>query len=107
MTEGFAPIPTPIYPQFVICTGKVVKKPTVIEATSPDEEDKIVIKPILRAVFTYDHRFGDAQTVIKFANIIKDYVENPENFDISKYTDSIPYVLEAKMRLEAKEKLKK
>lgn len=38
---------------------------------------------MLRGIFTYDHRFGDAATTLKFAKMIKHYVEDPEGFDIN------------------------
>ena len=38
-----------------------------------------------------DHRYGDASLGMKFIRIIKDYVEDPENFNIDKYEDSKPY----------------
>ena len=42
-------------------------------------------------VVTLDHRYGDAGLALKFLRIIKDYVEDPEAFDIDKYEDSKPY----------------
>ena len=60
---------------------------------------------MLHAVFTYDHRFGDASLSIKFAAIIKDYVEDPENFNVDKYPQSKPYSeIERLKKLEALKK---
>lgn len=46
---------------------------------------------MLNAVFTLDHRFGDASLVLKFFKIMKDYIEDPEGFNLDKYPDSIAY----------------
>lgn len=61
-----------------------MKKPVVVN-------DKIEIKSIMRCVNTYDHRFGDAGLTGKYFSILKDYIEDPENFNLDKYPDSIPY----------------
>lgn len=86
LEEGFAPIPTLIHPTFIICTGKTTRKPVV--RLNDKNEEEIVIRPLLRAIFTFDHRYGDAAAALKFIRIIKDYVEDPENFNIDKYEDS-------------------
>lgn len=46
---------------------------------------------MMNTVFTMDHRFGDAALGIKFLNIIKSYVEDPENFKLENFPDAIPY----------------
>jgi pyruvate/2-oxoglutarate dehydrogenase complex dihydrolipoamide acyltransferase (E2) component len=45
----------------------------------------------MQCVYTFDHRFGDAGLSIKFLRIIKDYIEDPENFDLDKYEDAKPF----------------
>jgi pyruvate/2-oxoglutarate dehydrogenase complex dihydrolipoamide acyltransferase (E2) component len=50
-----------------------------------------VIKEMMTTVWTFDHRYGDAAQAVKQIKIIKDYVEDPENFDISKYPEAPPY----------------
>ena len=74
-----------MHAMFVICTGKAQKKAVVVE------NDKIVVKLMCKVVFTMDHRFGDASLVLKFLKIVKEYVENPETFNLDKYEDSKPY----------------
>ena len=96
LEQGFAPIPCVIYPQFLICTGKTTKKPVVVQNSAG--EDEIVIKPLITSVFTFDHRFGDASLALKFLKIIKNYVEDPETFNIDDYPDSIPYEELAKQK---------
>lgn len=45
----------------------------------------------MSTIFTCDHRFGDASLGLKLFKIVKDYIEDPENFNIDNYPDSIPY----------------
>lgn len=78
--EGFAPLPTAIRAMFIVCTGKAEKRPVVVN-------DNIEIRTMLSTTYSFDHRFGDAAVLIKCLNIVKDYVEDPENFNIDKYED--------------------
>jgi len=39
----------------------------------------------MRVVYTVDHRFGDAAILQQFCQIVKDCLEDPENFDANKY----------------------
>jgi pyruvate/2-oxoglutarate dehydrogenase complex dihydrolipoamide acyltransferase (E2) component len=68
----------------VVCTGQVEEKAVVINHL-------VEVRPIINAVFTFDHRFGDAALVIKFNKILREYVEDPENFNIDNFPDSTPY----------------
>jgi 2-oxoglutarate dehydrogenase E2 component (dihydrolipoamide succinyltransferase) len=75
-----------------MCTGKIEKKAVVIN-------DEIVIRPILNAVCTFDHRYGDASISVKFLKIIRAYVTDPEGFNIDNYPDSKPwYEIEAEKK---------
>jgi pyruvate/2-oxoglutarate dehydrogenase complex dihydrolipoamide acyltransferase (E2) component len=69
---------------FIICTGKISQRPVVIDG-------KIEIREIMTTVWTVDHRFGDAALGLRFINIVKDFTEDPENFDINKYPDCNSY----------------
>ena len=80
----------------ISCTGKIEKKPVV-------ENDEIVIREIMNCVHTLDHRFGDAAIAVKVLKIVKDYVEDPENFNIDAYEESIPYHLIESRRAKKKE----
>lgn len=84
LEAGFAPIPCPIGPMITICSGKIQKAPVVVD-------DQIVIRPMMKVVYTVDHRFGDAALGIKLLRIIQDYCEDPEAFNIEKYPENIPY----------------
>jgi pyruvate/2-oxoglutarate dehydrogenase complex dihydrolipoamide acyltransferase (E2) component len=64
--------------------GKAVKKPVVID-------DKIEIRTMMSTVWTIDHRFGDAAIGYNIIKIVKDYTEDPENFNIEKYPDYQAY----------------
>jgi pyruvate dehydrogenase E2 component (dihydrolipoamide acetyltransferase) len=65
---------------FIICAGKITPKPVVIDG-------KIEIRQIMNTTWTIDHRYGDAAVGVRFINILKDFTEDPENFDINKYPD--------------------
>lgn len=69
---------------YVICAGKVIPKPVVVDG-------QIVIRDIMNTVWTIDHRYGDAALGTKIINIVKDFTEDPENFDLSKYPDHTTY----------------
>jgi pyruvate/2-oxoglutarate dehydrogenase complex dihydrolipoamide acyltransferase (E2) component len=56
----------------------VTKKPVVVD-------DKIVIRDMMSVVFTFDHRFGDAAIIGQFCQIVKECLEDPENFKADKY----------------------
>lgn len=45
----------------------------------------------MNTVWTIDHRYGDAALGLRFINIVKDFTEDPENFDINKYPDCTQY----------------
>ena len=44
----------------------------------------------MTVVYTVDHRFGDAAVLHQFCQIVKDCLEDPENFDPNNYTQ-LPY----------------
>lgn len=62
----------------VACAGKILKKPVV-------RDDQIVIRDMMTIVYTLDHRFGDAAILVQFCKVVKDILEDPENFDPSKF----------------------
>jgi 2-oxoglutarate dehydrogenase E2 component (dihydrolipoamide succinyltransferase) len=64
----------------------VEKKAVVID-------DKIEIRPIINIIYTFDHRYGDAAVGVRMLRVIKDYFEDPENFDYNKYPDNLPYYM--------------
>ena len=88
---GFAPIPSPLHCIIVACTGKISKKPVVID-------DKIVIRDIMSTVYTCDHRYGDAALLSQFTKIIKDMYEDPETFNPDNYKDLVAYEEIARLR---------
>jgi len=58
----------------IFCMGKIKKKPVVID-------NEIVIRPMMTLYITFDHRYGDAALMTRILNILKEYFEDPENFD--------------------------
>lgn len=77
-------MPCPIHAMFLACSGKIEKRAVVVN-------DEIVIRDMMTTVYTFDHRFGDAALGMKFLRILKDYIEDPENFNLDKYTESPAY----------------
>ncbi len=73
LEQGFAPIPCPMHCSICVCTGKVTKKPVVVD-------DQIVIRDIMKVVYTFDHRHGDAALLLQFTKIMKAILEDPEQF---------------------------
>ena len=43
----------------------------------------------MTGVLNFDHRFGDAAVAGQTLNVITDFIQDPENFDQSKYKDYI------------------
>ena len=65
---------TPIltYPQAAILgLHKIEKRPVVVD-------DAIVIRPMMYAALTYDHRIVDGQQAVTFLASVKSYIEDPE-----------------------------
>eukprot|EP00347_Sterkiella_histriomuscorum_P023920 403332930 len=84
LEQGFAPLPCPLHCMYIICAGKITPKPVVVDG-------QIVIKDLMNTVWTIDHRYGDAALGLRFIKIVKDYTEDPDNFDINKYQDCTSY----------------
>jgi pyruvate/2-oxoglutarate dehydrogenase complex dihydrolipoamide acyltransferase (E2) component len=78
LEEGMAPLPCVLRSNYIVTTGKAVKKPVVIN-------DKIEIRWILRTTYSLDHRFGDAASILPALKIVKSYVEDPLSFKLNEY----------------------
>jgi hypothetical protein len=68
----------------VVCTGKKRKIPVYDE-----KSDSIIAKEIMSSVFTFDHRYGDGAIAASFIAVMQDYIEDPDNFEPSKFKDNI------------------
>lgn len=64
--------------------GSHQKKPVYDE-----KSDTIKAMEIMTGVFTFDHRFGDAAVAGHALNVTTEYIEDPDNFDQSKFRDVI------------------
>ena len=84
LREGFAPLCSPTFTQMVVCFGAHHKKPVYDK-----ESDSIKVAEIMTGVFTFDHRFGDAAVAGPSITITSDYINDPENFDPTKYVDKV------------------
>lgn len=100
LEEGFAPIPSPTHCSILACLGKVTKKAVVIEG------DQIVVREMMKCVYTVDHRHGDAAILLQFIKIMKDYIEDPENFNADKYPQ-LPFYEDIAKERKAKAMLTK
>ena len=83
--QGFAPIAPPMRCMGLFCTGKITKKPVVME------NDEIKIQSMMNVVSTGDHRFGDASIFTKMNKTMMGYVADPANFDPTLYPESPHY----------------
>lgn len=45
----------------------------------------------MTSVATGDHRYGDAAIFINFFKCVKGYLDDPENFDHTKYPETVHY----------------
>lgn len=94
LQTGLAPIPCPVHPSIVVCCGAVHKKPVVVN-------DQIVIREVMTVTYTMDHRQGDAAIIMPFLRVIKDLVENPEEFKPENHP-CVPYYHEIEAAKKAK-----
>lgn len=69
---GFAPIVPPSRCPFLMCLGRIEKKPWVID-------DVVVVRPIAGFTTTFDHRFMDGLIASKMFHTFLDIIYHPEN----------------------------
>ena len=81
---AFAPVSSPVHMTFIQSMGKITKRPVVVD-------DKLVIREVMTSVYSFDHRFGDGALLSQFTKIMKDLLENPEEFNADKYQELTPY----------------
>ena len=62
----------------------MVKKPVV-------RENEIVIRDMMNVVLALDHRYGDGSLLVSLIGVIKQYFEDPENFNLDSVPDRVPY----------------
>ena len=51
--------------------------------------DSIVAKQMMTTIFTFDHRFGDAAVAAHTIKVATNFIEDPENFDPTKFEDKV------------------
>lgn len=64
--------PIPAYPQTAILGMHAIKSRAVVV------DEKIVMRPIMYAALTYDHRVIDGREAIGFLIKVKDFIEEPD-----------------------------
>ena len=84
---GFAPLCPPVHQLGLMCFGAIEKRAVV----DTNDGDKIKVAKMCTAVGTGDHRYGDAAIFVPFFGALKGYVEDPENFDETKFKENARY----------------
>lgn len=69
---GFAPIVPPSRCPFLICLGRIEKKPWVVD-------DNVVVRPVAGFTTTFDHRFMDGLIASKMFLTFLEILYHPEN----------------------------
>ena len=59
----------------ILAVGKIEKRPVV--ETTPEGEDRIVVKKMCNICLSYDHRIIDGAEGAKFLRKVKQYLQNP------------------------------
>lgn len=85
LQRGYAPIAPPMHAMGLFCVGTIDKRPIV------NKEGEIVVADMCSLVGTGDHRFGDAVIFSPLFKCYKGYVEDPKNFDETKYAEKPHY----------------
>lgn len=88
-TSAIAPLCPVLHQMSLLCTGAIQKRAVV------DKDDNITVANMMTMIGTGDHRYGDAATFIPFFSAFRGYVEDPDNFDHTKYKD-VPHYKEKK-----------
>ena len=65
--------PVPAYPQVAILGMHAIKKRAMVV------DDAIVIRPMMYAALTYDHRIVDGREAIGFLVKVKEFIEQPDS----------------------------
>lgn len=70
---GLAPIVPPSRCPFLVCIGRVEKKPWVVN-------DRVEVRPVMTYTVTFDHRFMDGLTGSKMFKSFMEILYNPEKY---------------------------
>ena len=83
--SAFAPLCPVAHTMSLICTGKIEKRAVVNAA------GEICVEEMMTACATGDHRYGDAAIFVNFFAILRAYLEDPINFDHTKFKEAVHY----------------
>ena len=83
LARGYAPLCPPMHAVGLFCIGAIEKRPVVDKVTG-----EIIVQDMCDLVGTGDHRFGDAVIFNPLFKCYRGYVEDPENFDPTKYPEN-------------------
>lgn len=74
---GLAPLVPPSRCPFLICIGRVEKKPWVVP-NADGKGESIAVRPVMTFTATFDHRFLDGLTASKMFKTFLEVLYNPE-----------------------------
>ena len=86
-TSAFAPICPLVHSMALLCTGAIQKRAVVDEK----DNDSVKVRPMMTIAATGDHRYGDAAIFLPFFKTLRGYIEDPTNFDETKYKANVHY----------------
>jgi len=70
---GYAPLVPISRVPLIICIGEILDKPWVVNK-------EVVVRPVLKVMITFDHRFMDGLKGSQMAHLLTDIISNPEKF---------------------------
>ena len=82
LTKGYAPLSPPMHAMGLFCVGTIEKRPIV------STDGQIVAADMCSLIGTGDHRFGDAVIFGPLFKCFKGYLEDPKNFDPTKFPEN-------------------
>ena len=89
-TSAFAPLCPPMHQMSLICTGAIEKRAVI----DKEDGDKIKVANMMTCVGSGDHRYGDAAIMRPFFVNMRAYMEDPGNYDETKFK-GVPHYSEA------------
>ena len=86
--SAIAPLCPPLHTLGLQCLGKIEKR-AIVE--TKDGKDEIKVASMMTVIGTGDHRFGDAAIFVPYQKVVKGFIEDPANFDPTKYPENKPH----------------
>jgi pyruvate dehydrogenase E2 component (dihydrolipoamide acetyltransferase) len=87
LTTAMAPLVPFSRTPLVVLVGQVEDRAVV-------EDGRVVVRPLITLGVTFDHRFMDGYQAAKMADLMRDYLTDPERFE-GKLTQAVPLAIGA------------